>query len=224
MYAFGGANPELISNPIKGQIYNDSGGGIVGGTFDLAPGLAFRNNYLLSVGAITDELTDETLSNAVLNYDYQLDQWANYNLANLPTALGSYTDAGGTAKLIFGDSGGQCYTYGGTATSDNGTAIESIAEYVHHGGVPEIDKDYKYIWLFFNPGCQAKCQVAITDTYTKEGKKWIDLGAAVDGVVEFRFPEGSTGKLLFVKVYESSRHSKFVWYGMAVDYDAAERR
>lgn len=223
IFGFGGDRPEIISNMIERQIYNDAGEGIAGTIFDTAPGVTHKYNYYLSAGTITDDLTDETISNCILNYDVQLDEWCNFNFGTLPTGWCSYKDASGNEQLIFGDSSGQCYTYGGTATSDNGSTIESIMEFIFYGGAPEVDKKYKNISLFFNPGCQAHCQVAIEDTFTKGKKNWYSVGDVSSGVAEFRFPPGSQGKLLFVKITEASRNTRFNFYGGAVDFDYIER-
>ena len=100
---------------------------------------------------------------------------------NRPYSFHSYKDANGDEKLIFGDNGGQCYQLAGTATSDNGKPIESVLEGVLHMGAPESDKQWKYLWAFANPGCQAKIQVSMADTFTRDKKKWIDLVQVKDG-------------------------------------------
>ena len=46
---------------------------------------------------------------------------------------------------------------------------------------------------------------------------WVEIGDASSGVAEFRFPEGSRGKLLFVKIYESSSNTGFRFYGCVID-------
>ena len=74
----------------------------------------------------------------------------------------------------------------------------------------------------FNPGSQAKVQVAITDTFTKEKLNWIDLGQSKDGVVTGRFPSGSRGRFLLYKIYDASRDARFQFYGYEVDVDVVE--
>ena len=224
IFGYGGNKPEIISNHIEKQIYNDAGLGIAGTSFNDAMGIAYKYNYYLSVGTITDDLTYGTVSNAILKYNYQLNQWSNYTFADRPTAWGTYQDANGSLQLLFGNSGGQVFTYGGTVTTDNTATIEAIMEFVIHGGMPETDKKWNYFWAFFNPGNQAKVQVAISDTFTLQKKKWVDLGDCSDGIAEFRFPEGSRGKLLFVKIYEASRNNRFQFLGVAYDADPIDRR
>lgn len=224
VFASSGGAPEIISNPVERQIYNDAGSGIVGTVFDTAPGIAYRYDVLYSVGTVTDNLTDETLARCILKYDYQLDEWGNWQFANRPTAFGTYVDTAGDKQLIFGDGTGQCYTFGGTNTTDNGSAIESIMEGVLSFGQPETDKKFNYLWAFGNPGCEAHVQVAIGSTFTKAKKRWMSLGEFNDGVAELRFPSGSEGKLLFWKVTDASLNTRFSFYGFSVDWEAIEGR
>lgn len=222
IFGYGGNKPEIVSNPIERIIYNDAAEGIAGTTFDNAPGIVHRYDYFLSVGTVTDDLTDETIPNAIIGYDFQLNEWRTYSFADRPTAWLSYRDASGDQQLIFG-AGSQCFTYGGTITTDNGATIESVIEFVIHGGRPAKDKEWKYLTLTFNPGCQAKVQIAAANTFTRPKKNWVDLGVAVDGVVEYK-PSELRSKLLFVKIYEASRNARFHFYGFSYEADAVERR
>ena len=222
IFATSGGVPEIVSNPIERQIYNDIGSGIAGTIFSTAPGIAHKYDVLFSVGTVTDNLTDETLNRCILKYDYQLNEWANWQFANEPTAFGTYVDTLGDKQLIFGDSTGQCYTFGGSNNTDNGNAIESIMEGVLHLGAPEVDKKFNYIWVFANPGCEANVQVAIASTFTKARKRWMSLGNFVDGVAELHFPANSEGKLLFWKITEASLNTRFQIYGFSIDWDPFE--
>ena len=223
VFGFNGDLPELISNPIEKQIYNDPGEGITGGTFDSAPGIVHRYDYYASVGTVTDDLTDVTIPKALLKFDYQQNDWTNYEFENLPTAFGVYNDTSGNKQLIFGDATGQCYTFGGTNTTDNGATVEAVMEFVIHGGAPESDKKWNYCTFHFNPGNEAKVQVAAVDTFTKGKKNWVDLGDCSDGVAEFK-PSGLRSKLLFVKIYEASRNARFQFLGFSYDFDVIEKK
>ena len=224
VYGFGGNRPEIISNSIERQIYNDRGSGIAGTVFDNAPGIVYKYDWLCSVGTVTDNLTDETIADCVLKYDYQLNEWTNWKFFNRPYSFHSYKDANGDEKLIFGDNGGQCYQLAGTATSDNGKPIESVLEGILHMGAPESDKQWKYLWAFANPGCQAKIQVSMADTFTRDKKKWIDLVQVKDGVFEVRFPAGSQSKLLNWKLYETGTTSPWHFYGFSVSAEVIDRK
>ena len=223
-FAYTAGVPQLLSNQVERQIYNDRGSGIIGTTFDNAPGVLHKYNYYCTVGTITDDLTNETVEAGIMVYNFQQDYWRNYKFAHRPTAWLSYKDVSGSQQLIFGDGNGQCYTLGGTALSDNGAAIACSAEGVLNFGDPESEKDFNTIWAFFSPGSGAKFQVAPTDSFSKWSKKWIDLGDTSTGIVEFNFPSGSRGRLLSWRVSESSRESRFTFYGFSVDYDTIPKK
>jgi hypothetical protein len=215
-FATNGDKPELMSNPVQRQFYNDAQTGIAGTTFPTIPAEIHRYDYFASIGTVTDDFTEEQIPDAILKYDYQKGEYSNYKFANFPTAYHSFVNNEGNQQLIFGDSTGQVYTYGGT-TTDNGTTIEAVIEGMIHMGVPELDKEWRWIWMFFNPGNQAKVQVAIGDTFHKASKKWLEIGDCSRGVTKFRFPKGSRGRFCFFKVYEASRTDRFDLYGFAVD-------
>jgi len=216
VFVYNGDTPELISNAVEKQIYNDAGEGMAGTTFDNAPAVAHKYEYMLSVGTVTDDLTDETISDCILMYDYQTNEWWNNRFANRPSAWLSYVDAVGDEQLIFG-SGNQCYTYGGTNTTDNGATIEVVMEGIIHLNTL-LDKKWNWFRALFNPGCEAHIQIAISNSFTKGKKNWQDLGQATDGAVEYRFPSGSQGKFLFWKITEASRNARLHWFGF--EYDA----
>ena len=222
-FGYGGNNPQLISNSIQRQIYNDAGSAIVGTVFDTAPAVAHRYNYLCSVGDTTDDLTNETVYNCIQKYGYQTNEWLNDSYAVKPTAWLSYRDTSGNDQLIFGDANGQCYQRSGTAISDNGAPIASLLEFVHHGGAPQFEKKWEWLTMFFNPGNEVKVQVATGDTFTRDTLKWMEIGNCSNGIAEFRFPQGTRGRLLFIKIYESSRENRFTFYGYDVQASVIPR-
>ena len=222
-FGFGGAKPEIISNPIERLIYNDMGSAIAGGTFDSAPGVCHKYDYYLAVGTITDDLTNETLNRGVLIYDYQLNEHRTYDMGVLPTSWLSYKDNVGVEQLVFGDATGQAFTLGGTNTTDNGATIYSVIEFLIHGGSPHLEKRWNYSYFFFNPGCVAQIQVAYTNTFTRSVKQWITLGQPVDGVVEFKHLPGARSRLMFVKINESSRQARFQYFGSSHNFEILGR-
>lgn len=209
---YGAAKPQLLSNAIERQIYNSKETGIEGTEFNIAPGVTHRYDYLCSVGDVSDDLTDEKISNCIHKYNFQKNEWLNWSFAHKPTAFNSYTDNVGKQQLIFGDSSGQCYKMDTSNTDDN-QPIEAVMEFVVHGGIPHLDKEWMRFYAFFNPGNQCKVQVAMANTFTKQRKRYYDLGDCSDGVAEFRFPSGSRSKLLFIKIYERSTEQPFTFYG-----------
>jgi len=222
IFGFGGAKPEIVSNKIESLIYNDAGSAIVGTAFDNAPGVTHRYDYLLSVGSIADDLTNEPINNAALVYDYRLNDWRTYSLATRPTSWLSFKDNLGSQQLIFGEAGGQCYQMSGTAVTDNGTAIQSILEGFIHGG-SFLEKKWNWGRFLFNPGCEANVQIALTDTFTKENKIWQSLGQAQDGIVEYHFPSDSRSRFLFYKISDNSSAARFEWYGAELSVDLINR-
>jgi hypothetical protein len=222
---YGGDRPQLLSNAIQRQIYNDEGSAIVGTVFDDAPGVTHKYDYFCSVGDTTDDFTGETVTNCIQKYDYQKNQWMNYSYAHKPTAWLSYKDESGNDQLIFGDANGQCYQVSGTATTDAGSPIETVVEFVHHGGAPQLKKHWRWFTGFFNPGCEAKVQTSIGDSFTKDRKNWRDVGDFSDGIGEDRFKDpDNNGKLLFVKIYDSSKEKRYTFYGYDIQADVEPRR
>lgn len=218
-FGFGGDRVQLISNPIQRLIYNEAQTGIVGSTFDTAPGAKYRYSYFCSIGTVTDDFTGVQIANAITKYNYQLNEWGISRFAHFPTAYVRYKDTSGNEQLVFGDASGNIFQYGGTNTSDNGTAIEAIMEFVVDAGAPESIKEWKSAEFIFNPGNEAKVQVAASDTFTRAKKNYVDLGDCSDGVAYFRPPEGLRSRFLFVKVYEASVVNRFVFYGYSYDAD-----
>ena len=220
IYGYGGDRPELLSNAIQPQIYNNSGSGITSTVFRTAPGVTHKYDYYLAVGTVTDDYTYNTVSNCIIKYDYQKNEFLNYSYYNNPTAFLSFTDTSGASRLIFGASGGQCYEVVGTAVSDNGQPIEAQLEFVFTAGNPDLEKKFNWLKLFFNPGNEAQVQVAISDSFDTQTLQWYDLGDAYTGTILHRFPQGSSrGRFLFIRIREASTSNRFKFYGYSVDSD-----
>jgi hypothetical protein len=171
---------------------------------------------LVSVGTTTDDFTSRTIANNIIKYDMLKNEYLNWSFSHYPTAWHSYKDSTNNLQLIFGDNLGQVYKMDSTTLSDNGLPIEAEMVFVFNYGVPEYDKLWRYLWLYFNPGCQAKVQVACSDAFTYDFLEWKEVGDVSDGTVEFRFPPGSRSKFLFLRIYESSTNARFSYYGCAI--------
>jgi hypothetical protein len=224
VFTSSGNQPQLISNPVQKYIYNDDQTGVAGTQFDTAPGVAYNYNYLVSVGDVTDDLTTEQITNAILSYDYQLNVWDVWQFANLPTAYTTYLDSSRNTQLVFGDSSGNTYTYGGTATSDNGASINVEMEFVIHMDQPALDKKFNNFTGFFNPGCEGQAFYASSNSFTRGQKNWQSMGDIVNGVVDYRFAQGTQDKLLFIKIVESSSASRLNFYGFSINAEIQPRR
>jgi hypothetical protein len=223
LFGYDGSRPQILSNAVQKYFYNNSGSATPGSTFNTLPGRVHRYDYFAALGTTTDDFTGETVNNAVLKYDYQKNQFLIWSLANLPTSFNSYKDVNGIQQLIFGASGGQCYQFNGTATTDNGTAIESIVELMIDCDIPELEKTFDYLDLFFNPGCQAHVQIATSSNFSRESKRWVDIGDVTRGHVQFKFPRDSRDNFLFLKVTDVSIYTPFRFYGLDVWYSLNAR-
>lgn len=216
-YGYDGSKPKLLSNAIQNQFYNDKQTGIAGTALTTIPGVTHIYDYFASVGTITDSFTSRQISNAIIKYDYQKNEYLNWSFANKPTAFASYKDSGGTQQLIFGDASGQVYQLDNSST-DNGVAINSEMVFVYTYGSPEYEKSWKWWVGIFNPGCEAKVQIATSDVFSYQNLRWFDLGDVSNGIGIFRFPANANqGRLLFVRIYDSSKNSKYTFYGAAID-------
>lgn len=239
-FGFDGAQLQLLSNPVQRYFYNSENTGIAGSQLANAPGVTHIYDYYVSMGTIQDDFTHRGVNNAILNYNYQKNEYLLHQFANFPTAWHSYFDTNNKVQLIFGDKDGQVYQLDPTATSDNGNPIncELVLLYTYNGQSTAItptsqtnvdatayEKKWDWIRLYFNPGCEANIQFAVSNSFTYENLIWQDIvdptpntqNIGGDGVVEFRFPQGTRGRVLFVRIYESSLDSKWTYYGCQID-------
>lgn len=213
-----GLQPQIFSNSVERLIFNSLGSGVAGTQFDSAPGVTHRYDYFVTLGTVTDDFTGETIINATLKYNFLTDEYVVWSTFVQPTAWHSYVDNNRNVQLVFGAANGQVYQFdllAGTAQSDDGQPIEVQMGGVLHYGKPDLDKEFKRTKVFFNPGANAVVQTAVADTFTKGKLPWQDVGDAVNGVAEHRFPEGDNnrGRLRFWKIREASRSAPFRCYG-----------
>lgn len=220
IYSFNGNYPKLISRPVEKQFYNQQNTGIPGTLFpDLAAG-EFYYNYYISEGSFTDPMTGNSLTNAVLVYDYFHNEFYNYQWPFTPTAYGEYTDNAGDTWQLIGGTSGQIYRVNPTVTDDDGTAIEAYME-----GFSFMEKDYKdkkiyRAWVHTNPGCQAKLQLSMTDNLYDTTRKWFDVGDLSRGITYVEFPQDQNrGKYLFYRFYESSSDAPWTVYAITFEFD-----
>jgi hypothetical protein len=233
-------NIQLLSNAVQRYFYNRQNTGISGTNLATAPGATHIYDYFVGMGSVTDDFTQRPINNAVLNYNYQKNEYLMWQLADNPTALRSYYDTNNKRQLIFGNASGQCFQLDPTATSDNGQAIESEMVFLYTYSQSSVklsskgptnvsgasyEKKWNWIRLFFNPGCEINIQVAFSNSFTYQHLRWFDVvdnspnpqQNAGDGIVEFRFPQDSRSRLLFVRFYESSTNSAWTYYGSQID-------
>ncbi len=209
-----GDAPQFISNAIDAFVTNTTGSAI--SSFGTAPATVHYYDYLCAVGSMTDDFTLETVSNAIVKYNFQKNEFLNWTFFDFPNSWLSYRDETQTPQLIFGDRAGGVFQYQGTATSDRGNPIESILELMFDYGDPATQKDWKQLWGFFNPGCQAQVSIATSDTFIKGDKRWTSIGGAKQGVLFHTFPTGHRSRFLYVKIIENSTLPAWNCYGFAL--------
>lgn len=218
IYGFGGGQPQLLSNAIQRQFYNNNSTGIDNPSLPYVPSVAHRYDYLSSTGALTDDFTGRVINNCVIKYDYQKNEFLNWDLANLPYAFCSYQDINNAQQLIFSGADGKTYKFD-NSTTDNGVAINAEMVFLFHAGSPHLEKKWNWWRGMFNPGCEAKVQVACSNVLTYQNLVWQDLGDCSSGFCEYRFPFGSRSHFLFVRIYESSKTSRFSYYGSSINFE-----
>lgn len=220
---YNGTQPQLNSNAIQPFFFNKDNTQITGTQLFQVPSGVYRYNYYASLGTVSDDFTDETLTNAVMKYDMKADEYTMYDLAHKPTAFARFKDKDKNDVFIFGASNGRVYKFGDTLTSDAGEPIQSILQMILTFGSPHIYKKYNMLTAYFNPASRAIVQVATTDTFVRGEKQWVTLGQAKNGVMTSRFPSGSHSRILYVRIIENSKDARSEFYGLSVDVDLEEK-
>lgn len=234
-FGYDGAKSQLLSNSVQRYFYNNQNSGIAGTAFPTIPAISHFYDYYASIGTVTDNFTQRTIPNAILNYNYQKNEYLMQSFADNPTSYLSYNDVNSKRQLIFGNASGQCFQLDPTATTDNGAPIPSEMVYLFNYSSSSAtqpsgsayQKKWNWIRLFFNPGCEVNIQGAFSDTFTYEHLKWFDIvdqrpnpqQRAGDGIVEMRLPQGSRSRLFFLRIYESSNNASYIYYGCQLDAD-----
>lgn len=246
---FDGAQKQVLSNPIQRQFYNRQGSGITPTSFGTAPSTSWYWYYLTAVGTVTDDFTQRTIPNAILQYDYQNNQWFDWSFAAPPTAMHSYYDTNNVRQMIFGDATGQAYKMDMTATSDNGKPIQTDAIFLFTYdqqstafsqtsasalSTAMYEKKWNMLRMFFNPGDEVNVQFAFSNSLTLQRLTWSEAvlvkgrtkgtyWQCSHGVLEMRFPDNENNprrsRFLFMRVYDYSATSSWVYNGCMLDAD-----
>lgn len=251
LFSYDGANKQLISNPVQRQFYNRQNTGMSGSQIGLtstACGQAHVWNYFLTQGTITDDFTGRRIPNSILKYDYQKNTYLNWQFYDNPTSMLSYTDATNQKQFIFGGTAGQVFQLSSSATSDNGHPIQTDMVFLFSYAAQQetfsqtsaatisgmtYEKEWKWLRVYFNPGCEVNIQYAFANSFTYERLKWSETintanlpvtnGAAQfqDGILEIRFPMDTNNpprsRLLFLRIYDNSDNSQWTLYGVSID-------
>lgn len=241
-----GANRTLISNAVQNQFYNRQNTGITVDALGSAPATCHIWDYLVAVGTITDPVVGRAIPNAIIKYDSLRNLFHNWSFAHPPTSFMSYLDYQNQWQLAFGDTTGQVYQMDQTTTSDNGSPIQTdvvmVFTYASQAQVATgttisavsgstYEKLWRWIRLFFNPGDEVNIQFAFSNTLTYQHLRWSeaintnrragDYHQVSDGVVEIRFPNdpinSPRSRFLFVRIYDNSDSSQWVYQGCQID-------
>ena len=239
-------NIQLLSNPVQRYFYNRQNLGFPGSAFPTAPGQCHIYDYFVAMGSVQDDFTGRPINNAILNYNYQRNEYLMWKFNDFPTAMTSYFDNNNVRQFVFGDSAGQCFKLDPTATSDNGNAIETelvflfsyaaAAQQFSQTSASSVsgltyEKKWNWIRLFFNPGDEVNIQYAFSNTLTYQHLKWSeainsndrtgDFYQVSDGAVEIRFPRDENNmprsRFLFLRIYDNSNTSQWTYYGCSID-------
>ncbi len=248
IFSYDGANKQLISNPIQRYFYNRANTGIGTAALGSAPAAAHIWDYLVAVGTITDDFTSRPINNAILKYDFQKNQFLTWSFNNPPTAMHSFVDINNQRQLIFGDVNGNIFKLDPTKTSDNGVPIETDMVFLFTYSAQSeafsptsattllstsYEKKWNWIRLFFNPGDEVNIQYSFTNTLTYQHLKWSkaisttnrtgDYYQISDGVCEIRFPLDPNNlprsRFMFLRIYDNSDNSAYIFYGVQIDAD-----
>jgi len=240
---------QLLSNPVQRYFYNRQNTGFPGTIFPSAQGVTHIYDYFVAMGSVQDDFTNRPVNNAILNYNYQKNEYLLWQLNDFPTAFLSYFDNANVRQLIFGNSTGQCFKLDPTKTSDNGNPITTEMVYLFSydsqgssftqtsaSSISGLTYEKKWDWirLFFNPGDEINIQYAFSNTLTYQHLKWSEAISTVnrtgdfyqvsDGVVEIRFPMIENNiprsRFLFLRIYDSSDSSAWTYYGAEIEATA----
>lgn len=174
VYLYDGSNFDFISDPIQRTV-----DGLNRSRYAYAVGEVFpvKNQYWLSVSEGSD-----TRNQTILVWDYIQKAWSVYDgiKANMLTQA---EDSTGNVLLFSGDYNGDVYKQNtGTVDSPNGVSTAISAFYASpnlYFGSPEIDKTYKYLYLFSKATTSATITVDLAydyqDSYTDTQS--IDVGS-----------------------------------------------
>lgn len=239
-------NIQLLSNPVQRYFYNKQNTGFAGSVFASAPGMCHVYDYFAALGTVQDDFTGRGINNAVLNYNYQRNEYLMWQFNDYPTAMLSYFDNNNVRQFIFGNSSGQAFKLDQTATSDNGNPIPTELVFLYSYASQSqkfspqsasslsglsYEKKWNWIRLFFNPGDEVNIQYAFSNTLTYQHLKWSEAISSTnrtgdyyqvsDGVVEIRFPRDENNmprsRFMFLRIYDNSDSSKWTYYGCSID-------
>lgn len=179
-YMFDGGQLHLLSNNVQPFFYNRQGNGIAGTFLPTAQGVTHKHDYFCTLGSITDDISNISTNNAILNYNFQKNEYLTWQFNDFPTSWLSYLDNNNQYQLIFGNASGQCFQLDLTAASDNGQPIatEMVFRFTYsansislsqtsESALPgaSFQKEWRWLRFFFSPGCEINVQYCYAETF-----------------------------------------------------------
>lgn len=224
LFGNGGAQAEMLSNPVQRMFYNKLGVNVSGTNLVNSGnvlGATYYWDYLAVVGNINDDFTGVKLSNAIIKYDYQKNSFCYWTFADFPTAINSYIDIYNHPQLIFGNASGQVFQFDPGYTADNGNPIDTEAIFLFTYAAQQTgfsqtsasmqlgssyEKKWNWIRLFFNPGCEMNIQFSFSNSLSPQHQIWSevinmkanargDYWQEADGTLEVRFPTNNPNNM-----------------------------
>jgi hypothetical protein len=175
-----GSEPFRISNPIKDYVEAIS-------DITAPVGWVDDNFYYLYIGTVT--VKGETISNAVLIYDYDNNK---FSVKPMGVALNSafvMTTSGNVRNMYVGDTAGQVHKFK-FGNNDNSSAIPfKWKSGPMMSGLPENKKDYQVLLVYSD----RTAKEGVSVFYSVDFKDFRPLGTANKVVNELKFPTGTRG-------------------------------
>jgi len=189
VYACDGSRPFRISKKVQDFI-----DGIT--DFTACVGWTEYNFYYLYIG------TSNGVTNCVLIYDNDADNWSYKSLGVVPKVATILTTSPSTRNMYFGDSFGQVYKFK-TGNNDNGAEIPfKYRSPLLLSSAPHKIKSYEYLYVFMDRDSEPGVQVY----YSVDFEQFKILGIASKSVSELPFPSNTRGHN--IQIMYASNHSK----------------
>ena len=160
VYLFDGSNFDFISDPIQRKI-----DGLSRSRYAQAVAVVYpvRNQYWISV---TDDA--DTQNKLILVWDYIQQAWSTYTGIHA-NALIQAEDNTNTIKIFSGDYNGDIYEQDTGTQDEPGGVSTNISCFYEtpdlHLGSPEIDKTFKYVYVFSRATVEANVTMDIAYNY-----------------------------------------------------------
>jgi hypothetical protein len=209
---YDGNEPRLISERIRDLI---EGIDVTSANLERICGAVFQKKYYLSVGNITDE-DGNTITNAVIAYDYVKDEFMLYSTAHRITAMTRFINTtDNTENLYVGDLTGNVYKMFAQDYLDDTANIEmKLQSHIFYPGGVDVEIEPKKMTLAARYADEMK--VFLRSEYNDNIE---NIGEFTEPVSDQKFDKLGNdvrGLQLFV---EHSAKGRPEYYGFQLEYD-----